>query len=148
MRAKNNGFNFLPGTAINLKEKGVSEPPRQLQAAPAPWGEGRSPHCPPGLDLGLGWATQRLPCSGCQRAAAELGAGAGVGWAQAWVSLPCFQGLEKVEMTAKLLHDTSWQQHDELITTTIPLAKLRLPGISPRPLHRHPGHGASFIPPF
>lgn len=27
MRAKNNGFNFLHGTAINLKEKGVSKPP-------------------------------------------------------------------------------------------------------------------------
>lgn len=27
MRAKNNGFNFLRGTAINLKEKGVSKPP-------------------------------------------------------------------------------------------------------------------------
>lgn len=30
MRAKNNGFNFLHGTAINLKEKGVSKPPRAV----------------------------------------------------------------------------------------------------------------------
>ena len=53
MRAKNNGFNFLHGTAINLKEKGVSKPPGQLQAAPlapALRGEGRVPLLPPSPD--------------------------------------------------------------------------------------------------
>ena len=50
MRAKNNGFNFLHGTAINLKEKEVSKPPGQLQAAllaPVVRGKGRVPPLPP-----------------------------------------------------------------------------------------------------
>lgn len=65
MRAKNNGFNFLHGTAINLKEKGVSKPPGQLQAAPlapALRGEGKGPPLPPGTRP-QGWGGQRSPRS-------------------------------------------------------------------------------------
>lgn len=75
MRAKNNGFNFLHGTAINLKEKGVSKPPRAVPGCC---------RCLPGPNRGAGvgdvaLAPLRVPMgSGRAGCWCELGTGTGI----------------------------------------------------------------------
>jgi len=144
MRAKNNGFNFLPGTAINLQEKGVSKPPRRLQAArlaPALRGEGRVWPLPPGARP-QGWGGRRSP-------GPAPGAGTGVSSAQAWAS----RARPRAGAMAQRLWacNTCASTHTGLCPGTSPLAAPgtgHFPPLAPSPRGGREERGANSPPGF